>query len=249
MIGTGLKIHKVHGHSFLEWLDHCWQIGSKQEFRVLCAFIWMIWFDHYRRIHGEKDLTNLEIVQGTRNATSIDSTPHHHCSEIAPLPITWIPPPLGSLKLNCDAAFNPNSGKYGAGFILRNEVGGIVFSGACPLGNCWSVLHAEILALLNGLFFARGMNFAKIVVSSDCKQAVDAILNNNDISYIDSLVHHIREIAACFIVCNFIHEKRSYNAAANDLAKWGLSLLSPQILMDSCPPFLSTCIATDFILS
>ena len=43
--------------------------------------------------------------------------------------VPWSPPPPDWIKLNVDAGFDPHSGLVGLGFIARNHVGEVLFSG------------------------------------------------------------------------------------------------------------------------
>ncbi|KAI9186076.1 hypothetical protein LWI28_013540 [Acer negundo] len=43
----------------------------------------------------------------------------------------WVAPPIGYFKINVDAGFVYNRGKYGAGLVCRNSVGSIVGAAAC----------------------------------------------------------------------------------------------------------------------
>jgi len=42
----------------------------------------------------------------------------------------WMKPPVGVLKINCDASFQPNSMSGSWGFIIRDRNGDVVLSGS-----------------------------------------------------------------------------------------------------------------------
>jgi hypothetical protein len=54
----------------------------------------------------------------------------------------WKPQIIGNVKLNVDGAYK--DGKAGAGMVLRNENGEIVFSACCGLENCQDAVDAEL---------------------------------------------------------------------------------------------------------
>jgi hypothetical protein len=57
-----------------------------------------------------------------------------------PHDIPWPRPPAGAAKLNIDGAFFAQTGKAGAGMILRSSDGGVIFSACrdlCPCTSAW----------------------------------------------------------------------------------------------------------------
>ncbi|QHO52257.1 Putative ribonuclease H protein [Arachis hypogaea] len=93
----------------------------------------------------------------------------------------WVPPPVHSVKLNCDASWFAPSGYAGFGCIIRNPDG-------CWLKGCTgkvevcSVLFAELYAIWRGLLLAWESRFRERTANSvaDCmaKAAVADIHSN-----------------------------------------------------------------------
>ena len=67
---------------------------------------------------------------------------------------SWERPPAGMLKLNIDGSYSESTGATGAGMILHDEKGQIVFSSYCFLCHCGSALEAELSACMKGMSFA-----------------------------------------------------------------------------------------------
>lgn len=65
----------------------------------------------------------------------------------------WKPSHPGWVKLNTDGAFSLGGGA-GAGMILRNNVGTVIFSACRALFSCRDALEAELCACMEGLSFA-----------------------------------------------------------------------------------------------
>lgn len=61
--------------------------------------------------------------------------------------ICWSPPPMGNVKLNCDATVVSVSGAAVCGGVLRHRLGRVVFAYASPLDSC-SVASAKLWAIL-----------------------------------------------------------------------------------------------------
>ncbi|WCJ25266.1 hypothetical protein M5689_007165 [Euphorbia peplus] len=81
-----------------------------------------------------------------------------------------------------------------AGFVVRDCMGSVVLCGA----KCWSAEHAEILAILNGINFAKQCGASKIIVASDCLKAIKAICTNEDSTHMDTMGKAIRMHASFF---------------------------------------------------
>ncbi|WCJ39223.1 Ribonuclease H-like superfamily protein [Euphorbia peplus] len=204
-----------------------------------------MWFDHNQVRHGEHPMEDSAIIRGANKAIEKPFNPPNSPNEKVNNVLKWTPPPAGYVKLNCDASFRENGDYCAVGFIARNELGEVLMSGACPVGNCWSVLHAELLAILNGVYFAMESGFHNLLVASDCKQVVHSILIKNDNSYVDVVAQYIRNFKPYFKSLSFVFKGREANCTAHDLANWGITLSSPQILLEDSPAFLSSCIQLD----
>ncbi|WCJ39418.1 hypothetical protein M5689_020409 [Euphorbia peplus] len=185
LIDLSSKPYKIEDNTPLEWITAVFHELSKSEFSLFSSAIWMMWFNHNQVRHGEHPMEDSTIIRGANKAIEKPFNPPNSPNEKVNNVLKWTPPPAGYVKLNCDASFRENGDYCAVGFIARNELEKVLMSGACPVGNCWSVLHAELLAILNGVYFAMESGFHNLLVASDCKQAVDSILIKNDDSYVD----------------------------------------------------------------
>jgi hypothetical protein len=61
----------------------------------------------------------------------------------------WVPPSPGLVKLNTDGAYT--DGHAGAGMVLRDSEGTIIFSACRALFNCRNALESELCAVMEGL--------------------------------------------------------------------------------------------------
>ena len=85
----------------------------------------------------------------------------------------WMPPPKGCLKLNMVAGFKDNSAAFAV--LARDERGkvqGLWFERA----HFNSMLEAEAKAIFNACAVVKDKNYYKIIIESDCKILVDAIM-------------------------------------------------------------------------
>lgn len=95
-------------------------------------------------------------------------------SELASVAPPWSPPAHGWSKLNTDGS-NVSSGSAGAGMILRNNMGEIMFSACRALSSCRDALEAELCACMEGLSLAIQRTETPIVIETDSSIAVSMI--------------------------------------------------------------------------
>jgi ribonuclease HI len=91
----------------------------------------------------------------------------------------WELPPIGWVKLNCDGSVKLENGSAGAGMVLRDENGHIIFSACRQLLNCSDPLEAEAMACEEGLRLAMQRSDSPITVELNCSVLVDAIKEKN----------------------------------------------------------------------
>jgi hypothetical protein len=77
---------------------------------------------------------NTEVMGGDRQATSTRSRQK----------AKWSKPPVGVLKLNCDASFLPSSSSGSWGFLVRDDVGDVVVSGRGRVDHLLNAFHDEL---------------------------------------------------------------------------------------------------------
>jgi hypothetical protein len=83
----------------------------------------------------------------------------------------WEKPLEGMVKLNVDVAFLESTGAAGAGMILRDAQGQIVFSSCRSLQRCGSALEAELCACLEGMSLALQWSQQDVLVEQNSAAA------------------------------------------------------------------------------
>ena len=136
-------------------------------------------------------------------------------------PTHWISPPGGFLKIYVDAAVARIRGVAAA--ICRNKEGVFQGASAIVLRNIADPPTIEALAIREALALAEDLNLHSIHVASDCKVVVDDMKQKHLSSY-GAILHEIIDHSRSFLNCNFIHEFRSSNFEAHNLAKYVLRL-------------------------
>lgn len=92
-----------------------------------------------------------------------------------PTLVHWLKPPVGWSKLNTDGASRGNPGASGAGGILRNHLGEVLFTFQEPLGDTTNI-QAELRALHRGLQICIERGFNNIWIELDALAIIQLIL-------------------------------------------------------------------------
>lgn len=88
---------------------------------------------------------------------------------------SWVPPPMGMLKVNVDGAYNHGSGKAALGVVIRDERGNPVLTAWRVIFRCKDAEEAEALACLAGIQSVNRWPEKPIILESDCSQLIGKI--------------------------------------------------------------------------
>ncbi|KAL5760893.1 hypothetical protein ACOSQ2_019731 [Xanthoceras sorbifolium] len=138
--------------------------------------------------------------------------------------MAWEPPMAGWVKLNVDGSRDNQTGSIAAGGVARDLNSNWVRGFAMHLG-AGNILEAELNAFLLGLDMVWDAGFKKVIVESDCLEAVTLIQNycsiNNPL---------YKEWS-----CHLAHIYRECNGTADALAGMG-HVCSNSICFFDTPP-------------
>ena len=133
-----------------------------------------------------------------------------HVRIVESTPVKWCPPMEGWVKLNTDGSFAVN-GTAGAGMVLRDDKGNVIYSACRELFSCREILEAELCACMEGLSFAIQRSDLPIIIEMDSIIAVKLIQAMDiDRSIYSSLVKEIRHLMSLRDSC-ITHVNRSQN--------------------------------------
>ena len=149
--------------------------------------------------------------------------------------VRWPPPPKGTIKLNVDAAISLSNTALAV--VARNEHGAVlkVWAKIMPKS---SPLVAETEVILWALQLAKEEHWNNILVESDSKNSINAILDSTGclLWTISALVSDICFLAKSFALCLFCWVKRSGNVAAHEAAQYAFRILCPFCLSPDTLP-------------
>ncbi|XP_043714624.1 uncharacterized protein LOC122662983 [Telopea speciosissima] len=138
----------------------------------------------------------------------------------------WNAPPLGFIKVNCDATKPQGDTVGGLGIIFRDHNG-------CPLKalSLSQVLsfaiQGEALAIREALMQARELGITNLLVESDNKEIISFIEDPNRVPPLDVavVVEDVRELCSTFVSVSFLFVPRAMNVIADALVRKALSIM------------------------
>ena len=172
-IPAGTKFHRTG----TEWLAQTLCDLPDTERMELMMTLWRCWHVRNEMTHHKQPppveaskrllLSYVDSLVGIQNSPSVDPAKGKQVVDAVvsskdilrgtgtagPRP-RWTPPAAGWTKLNVDGSFCATTGTAGAGMILRNSSGKIIFSSCRELRSCAEPLEAELLACMEGLNLA-----------------------------------------------------------------------------------------------
>ena len=133
--------------------------------KFLCGYA-----DHLLMIthYPHADFTKGKVPANlSANTTTVVYTVTHPKPEVK-----WEPPPAGHVKLNFDGSFVSENGAAGAGMILRDHEGQVIFAACRWWFDCEGPLAAELAACEEGLRLALHWSQALFQVGTDCAKII-----------------------------------------------------------------------------
>jgi ribonuclease HI len=131
----------------------------------------------------------------------------------------WSAPKSGWVKLSTDGFF-ADDGTAGAGMVLRDDKGAIIFSSCRQLFSFHEALEAELCACMKGLSFAIQRSELPVIVEMDSFVAVNLIQASEvDRSIYSSIIKEIKYLMSLRESC-ITHVNHSQNKVSDSLAKF-----------------------------
>ncbi|QHN83565.1 uncharacterized protein DS421_20g705850 [Arachis hypogaea] len=209
---------------------HDWLYRGARSENVFLFFstIWWIWRSRNQDLFNIDDSWSAsKVVSLIRSSVREFHTIFAMHQSLSPpsLCLHWVPPPVYSVKLNCDASWFAPSGYAGFGCIIRNPDG-------CWLKGCTGkvevcgVLFAELYAIWRGLFLAWESGFREVICETDCLEAlflVNQRMLGKDIPEWD-LAKHIQEVMNWNWRVSILLIQRTANSVADCMAKAAASV-------------------------
>jgi ribonuclease HI len=127
------------------------------------------------------------------------------------------------VKINVDAGVHRHGGAGAAAAVARSDTGEFLGASATKFDGLDDPETLEALAVREGMHLAKDLNLPRLKVASDCLGVVKSLREHN----LGVYSHIISDISMCaseFSETSFVHESRTFNKEANDLARFVVSL-------------------------
>ncbi|KAL5763133.1 hypothetical protein ACOSP7_019397 [Xanthoceras sorbifolium] len=159
--------------------------------------------------------------------------------------MAWEPPMAGWVKLNVDGSRDNQTGSIAVGRVARDLNSNWVRGFAMHL-RAGNILEAELNAVLLGLDMVWDAGFRKVIVESDCLEAITLIQNdcsiNNPLWW---LIQKCKKAVSKEWSCHLAHIYRECNGAADALAGMGHVCSNSICFFDTTPLSISHIVKRD----
>ena len=208
------------------WIFTLHESLPQGEFIRMVVTLWAVWRAR-RAIHEEifdsPFTTNSFILSFLRDLEMIDRGAGSATKRASLGQHSWLPPPEGHAKMNVDAAVSLQ-GEFGAvGAVCRDQQGRFLGASILKLEFITDVSTLKAIAVREGQSLAEDLYENSIQLATDCKMVVEDVQKNSAAGY-RAIVHEIILLANAFSSCKVVHEFRSSNFEAHNLARYALSL-------------------------
>ncbi|KAL8100581.1 hypothetical protein AgCh_032729 [Apium graveolens] len=222
--------------NFNTWFEYVMeQLAHKVGFiSTVCWGIWrarndVVWNEKITRAAQVVSIAKAYLTQWKNVRTIGGSTPAKQVS-ITGIIERWAKPRENGVKINCDASLFGNSGRYGIGWIARDDNGKLIYASSLTFAGTPEIHWAEAIGVREALSWikaeeARRMEAGnsqqrKYTVESDCQVVVKAIQSREEIlSPFGNTIEECREIVDELNNIDIVFVKRSGNRAADWLAR------------------------------
>lgn len=161
------------------------------------------------------------------------------------LQFCWLPPLVGSIKINVDASVKACGSLAGVGGVARNHDGNFVFGFAKKVHQC-SVIEAELLAVFHGVSMAMDKRCFKVVVETDSQGALDLLIGgSNAIQSLSSIIDSTLNAVNSTCEVSWAKVLREFNKVADSLAKFSLILDCNFVYYDATPHSIDSLLLED----
>jgi hypothetical protein len=209
----------------------------------MITIMWAIWNSRNSWLHDKGAYDPAQSVKMAKDALAVLAIPKKHTQTMPGH--GWRPPDDDVVKINTDGGLSMFARQGGAGGVARSHS---TYLGAWskPLCGISDPFIAEAMALREGAIFANLRGFSRVVLETDCKEAVDLwISRHGSRSTVAPILLEIGELALNFSSFRIQHVPRTANHSAHLCAKFACTLTSTSSWLDCIPDFLVVSIQAD----
>jgi len=90
----------------------------------------------------------------------------------------WERPEQDYIKVNCDGAYDPQSGNGGWGCVLRDADGDVVSAQRGRVEALMCALHGELIAIIHGTQAAADAGVGHVIIETNAVEVVQAVYSD-----------------------------------------------------------------------
>ncbi|OMO81404.1 reverse transcriptase [Corchorus capsularis] len=155
--------------------------------------LWLIWNNRNKALYEQASALPNAINFSTSSILEQYTSIQRRTDQFSlthPRQLTWVPPPMGMVKINTDAAFCSGSGEVGLGVVIRDSAGEIIVCASRCLNFIADSLYAEVHALLFGFKLAFEYGIESCIFESDSLLAITQINKTDPVFWEANTVAH-----------------------------------------------------------
>lgn len=212
----------LHGNSFVDFVESKLRAADLKEGITMVARFWVMWMVRNDAVWNGKQWQVSEMRQYVDMMLASWCEVWHSGSKSVQQQAAgiteWVPPLVGYLKYNIDAATHVNGASFGV--VIRNHRGVFIatLSGSFP--RVHDSYLAEALAFKEALSWIKSQSVDRCFLESDCLNFVSSFISvRHDYSYIGLIIKQCRCIASDIGNILVRHVRRSANHVAHVLTR------------------------------
>lgn len=209
---------------------------------LVAVTCWYLWW-------SRQQTTNNEKTQGPRViARAIEALHVNFVAANSPKPRAkregWLRPLQDYVKINVDASFDADTLKGTTGAVIRDSKGGFIAAANSKIDVVFDALSAEAYAIKHGLSLAQTVGCNRIIISSDCLEAVRAMVEGDYMGPAYAIFKDCYQLVTDFPMYTFEHCHREANCVAHELARVARGS-SVEVWLDEPPGFIRSLLLSD----
>lgn len=239
-----------------DYLENVWKKSESEESEtnkmskslILC---WQIWDYRNKLIHNKtrSDPTMLQshidkYMEELQGRGEIYQDISHEASTAAIGP-TWLRPPNGMWKINCDAAWSEDHQRGGIGWIFRQWNGNLIYAGCRTISRPWKIPWLEAMAVCEGIRLLP-TDSPPVQIESDALKVINLLIGKDeDETELKLSTEEVKSLRSGRNIEGFYHVKKKHNQMAHKLAHKACMSGSSDSWTHSFPSWLLDLNATD----
>ncbi|CAN1285866.1 hypothetical protein LINPERPRIM_LOCUS19136 [Linum perenne] len=224
------------------WLSGVVAANPEPTVKKIIMVLWSIWKERNDRVWNNKATIPSWIVKlGLDELADWEKARER----VTPMVVDersicrkWHPPVVGFLKCNTDAATFADTGRSGAGMIVRDHSRRTIKHRRASWAGLWNSKEAEAKAMLEALSWVETEGFRQVLFESDAEVVMKAIQRGDvDITEFGELIQGCISIMGRNPDFSVSFVRREGNGVAHVLARHSSSCVTPTVGVTS-PSFI-----------